>query len=138
MKSVAQAMAVVATALALTATGASAQAADLPDGVTPDMVATGESLFKGLGLCFACHGPTGKGVPGAGVDLTDDEWLHGDPTFEALVTRILDGVGPAETQSGVIMVPKGGSQVTDEQIRAIASYVWTLAQRAQMAPAGGT
>lgn len=138
MKPVAQVMAVLATALTLTASGASAQTGSLPPGVTPDMVSTGEALFKGLGLCFACHGLTGQGVPGAGVDLTDDEWLHGDPTFEALVTRILEGVGPTETKSGVIMVPKGGSQVTEEQIRAIASYVWTLAQRAQMAPAGGT
>lgn len=119
-------------ALSLWASAVSAQAgSDLPEGVTPVMVSTGETLYKSIGLCFACHGPDARGVPGVGVNLTDDEWLHVDATFEGLVQRILDGVGPDLTQSGLIMLPKGGSQVTDEQIRAIASYVWSLSRRAK-------
>lgn len=119
-------------ALSLWASAVSAQAgSDLPEGVTPVMVSTGETLYKSIGLCFACHGPDARGVPGAGVNLTDDEWLHVDATFEGLVQRILDGVGPDLTESGLIMLPKGGSQVTDEQIRAIASYVWSLSRRAK-------
>lgn len=118
--------------LSLWASAVSAQAgSDLPEGVTPVMVSTGETLYKSIGLCFACHGPDARGVPGVGVNLTDDEWLHVDATFEGLVQRILDGVGPDLTQSGLIMLPKGGSQVTDEQIRAIASYVWSLSRRAK-------
>jgi mono/diheme cytochrome c family protein len=100
--------------------------AQLPDGISEAMVTEGETLYKGLGLCFACHGPTGTGVPGAGVNLSDDEWLHSDGSFEGLIEQILDGVGPDISKSGVIMLPKGGSQVTDEQVRAIAAYVWTL------------
>ena len=119
-------------ALSLSASAVSAQAgSDLPEGVTPVMVSTGETLYKSIGLCFACHGPDARGVPGVGVNLTDDEWLHVDATFEGLVQRILDGVGPDLTESGLIMLPKGGSQVTDEQIRAIASYVWSLSRRAK-------
>ena len=125
--------------LLLSASAVSAQAgSSLPEGVTPAMVSTGETLYKSIGLCFACHGPDGRGVPGAGVDLTDDEWLHDDPSFEALVQRILDGVGPESTKTGVIMLPKGGSQVTDEQIRAIASYVWSLWQRADATADAGS
>ena len=123
---------ILGMAFLLSASALSAQAgSSLPEGVTPAMVATGETLYKSVGLCFACHGPDAKGVPGAGVNLTDDEWLHDDPTFEALIQRIMDGVGPDQTKTGVIMLPKGGSQVTDEQIRAIASYVWSLGQVAE-------
>ena len=123
---------ILGMALVLSANAVSAQArSSLPEGVTPAMVSTGETLYKSIGLCFACHGPDARGVPGAGVNLTDDEWLHVDATFEGLVQRILDGVGPDLTETGLIMLPKGGSQVTGEQIRAIASYVWSLGQVAE-------
>ena len=119
-------MIVAATILggALAPTGALGQEVD------PDLVAQGQALYAGLGLCFACHGPDGKGVPGAGVDLTDEEWLHDDGSLEALVQRILQGVGVQETRSGVIMLPRGGSVITDDQVRAVAAYVWTLQSRA--------
>lgn len=114
----------LATAIvSLVPIGASAQ---FPAGVTEPMVAEGEVLYKSVGLCFACHGPTGGGVPGAGVDLTDDEWLHNDGSFEAILAQVLEGIGPTETKSGIIMLPRGGSQLNDEQLRAIASYVWSL------------
>ncbi len=122
---------ILGMAFLVSASALSAQAgSSLPEGVTPTMVSTGEALYKSIGLCFACHGPDARGVPGAGVNLTDDERLHVDATFEALIQRIMDGVGPDQTKTGVIMLPKGGSQVTDEQIRAIASYVWSLSRRA--------
>src|SRR3990170_390170 len=35
----------------------------LPPGVTAQMVREGETLFKGAGLCSACHGQDGKGIP---------------------------------------------------------------------------
>ena len=92
----------------------------------PSLVAEGRTLYAGIGLCFACHGVNGKGVPGAGVDLTDDEWLHDDGSFEAVVQRILSGVGVQETRSGVIMLPRGGSQITDDRVRAVAAYVISL------------
>ena len=101
----------------------------MPAGVTEPMIADGETLYNSIGLCFACHGPTGRGVPGAGVDLTDEEWLHNDGSFEAILAQVLEGIGPTETKSGIIMLPRGGSQLNDEQIRAIASYVWSLRNR---------
>ena len=117
----------IAVAVIGSATAISAQEApELPEGVTESMVSAGETLYRSVGLCFACHGPTGAGVPGAGVNLADDEWLHSDGSFGALVELILSGVGPDQTESGVIMLPRGGSQITDEQARAIAGYVWTL------------
>lgn len=95
------------------------------------LIAEGRTLFTGVALCFACHGPTGKGVPGAGVDLTDDELLHDDGSYEALVERIINGVGVEETRSGVIMLPRGGSMITDDQVRAVAAYVFSLRSAAE-------
>ena len=100
------------------------------------MVSTGETYFKSIGLCFACHGMDGKGVPGVGANLTDDEWHHGDGTFESLLNQILEGVSPQVTKTGVMMPPKGGSQISDEQARAIAGYIWTLSRRGQPAQPG--
>ena len=97
----------------------------------PGLVAEGQTLFTGVALCFACHGPAGKGVRGAGVDLTDDELLHDDGSYEALVQRIINGVGVEETRSGVIMLPRGGSSITDDQVQAVAAYVFSLRSAAE-------
>jgi len=106
---------------------AAAQVPDsLPDGVTPQMIQEGTQLFVGAGICMACHGMDAKGAPNLGPDLTDDEWLHGDGSFEAIVGQILEGVPLDQSKSGQIMPPKGGSGLTDDQVRAVAAYVWSL------------
>lgn len=115
--------------LGLLALASGPVAAQTPDGVDEGLIREGETLYRSTALCFACHGPNGQGVPGAGVDLTDDEWLHADGSFEAIVGQVLNGVGPSETKSGIIMLPKGGSVISDEQARAVAAYVWSLSRR---------
>lgn len=101
-----------------------AQAEALPDSVTPAMVAEGATLFQGAGICAACHGPDGTGA--TGPDLTDDEWLHSDGSYESIVERILAGVPADSSKSGIPMLPKGGSQLTDAQVRMVAAYVWSF------------
>ncbi len=113
--------ALVACLLGLLSTPARAQ-----EGVDEALVDQGAVLFRSAGLCFACHGPNGNGVPGAGADLSDREWMHGNGTLAEIYERILTGVGPEETRTGVIMLPRGGSQITDAQARAIAAFVWSL------------
>jgi len=97
---------------------------DLPEGVTAAMVAEGETLFGGQGICFTCHMAGGVGGPLA-PDLTDDEWINIDGSYESIVRNITTGV-PEPKEFGGIMLPKGGSAITDEQVRAVAAYVWTL------------
>jgi mono/diheme cytochrome c family protein len=99
----------------------------LPAGVTPAMVAQGKKLFGGDGLCFSCHGPEAKGL--VGPDLTDRTWLRGTGTFEEIVARILEGVPAGQSKSGVVMPPKGGANLKDEQVRAVAAYVWSLSRK---------
>lgn len=105
---------------------ATAAAQDLPAGVTAEMVTQGEAIFKGAGTCFACHGQDAKGIPNLGADLTDDEWTHADGTYESIVATIKSGTQAA---SGAVMPPKGGPNLTEEQVKAVAAYVWSLSKK---------
>jgi mono/diheme cytochrome c family protein len=99
---------------------------ELPEGVTAEMVAEGETIFSGAGICFTCHMPGGVGGPLA-PNLTDDEWINTDGSYEGIVQTVTTGVLEPEQHPG-LMLPKGGTNITDEQVRAVAAYVWTLSQ----------
>ncbi len=127
MKKLIATLAFTACALALTASTAVAQEKqDMPAGVTEKTIADGEALFKGAGICFTCHGQDAKGVPGLGADLTDKEWTHSDGSYEAIVATITKG---ATSATGAVMPPKGGPNLTDEQVKAVAAYVWSLSHK---------
>ncbi len=103
-----------------------ASSIELPEGATPAMVAEGETLYMGGGICFTCHMEGGVGGPNA-PDLTDQEWLNIDGSFESIVSNIMTGV-PVPKEFPGLMLPKGGAPITDEQVRALGAYVWTLSQ----------
>ncbi len=113
---------VLALAVLLAAGGARAQA--LPDGVTPQMVAEGRKLFEGRGLCSACHGAKATGL--LGPNLTDADWWHSDGSYEAIVAQIRSGVPAGAARTGVPMPPRGGSSLSDSEVRAVAAYVHSL------------
>jgi cytochrome c oxidase cbb3-type subunit 3 len=79
--------------------------------------------------CVSCHGPQGKGdgpvaktigTPPPG-DLTDDQWKHGDRPEQVVgvIARGLPGTG---------MSPWVGT-LDDEEIRAVAAFVYVLSGR---------
>lgn len=96
----------------------------LPPSVTEETVEEGRAVFTGQGACFSCHGPDGTGTP-IGPDLTDELWLHIDGTYDAIVTLVNSGV-PEPKEHPAPMLPRGGTGIDDEQVRAVAAYVWTL------------
>ncbi len=117
----------VVVGLVLTASSVLAQVPDsLPEGVTAKMVSDGSTLFSGQGICVACHGPQGKGIPNLGTDLTDAEWTHSDGSYSGILETIRQGVTADKSTSGVAMPPKGGSNLNDDQLKAVAAYVWSL------------
>ena len=120
------ALCVVVMAAAVPTTESGAPQA-LPDGVTAEMVEEGRTLFASAALCYTCHA-TGEGVPNLGPNLTDDTWLNiEDPTsYDQFVELINTGV-PAPKEHMIPMVPRAGSPIDDEQVRAVAAFVWTLA-----------
>jgi glucose/arabinose dehydrogenase/mono/diheme cytochrome c family protein len=102
----------------------------VPPGATHEMVALGDRIFHGqaaTGTCIACHGPNGAGSP-LGPDLTKNKWLWSDGSWEGITKTIADGVmKPKQYRSP--MPPNGGSQLTPEETKAVAAYVWALSHR---------
>jgi len=97
----------------------------LPAGVTPAMIAKGKTVFTSTGLCFACHGMDAKGM--VGPSLVDPTWIHGKGTYPEIVKIVTTGIPVAETKLGKgAMPPKGGSQISEDDVKAVAAYVWSL------------
>jgi mono/diheme cytochrome c family protein len=98
----------------------------VPPGATAAQVALGERIFQGTdgGTCEGCHGSNGKGSPLA-PDLTSGKWLWGDGSLAAITRTIANGV-PAPKQYRSPMPPKGGAQLSDSDVTAVAAYVWAL------------
>jgi mono/diheme cytochrome c family protein len=89
------------------------------------MVADGERLY-GM-ACVACHGPNGAGTQ-LGPSHRDTEWIHVDGGLDGIVEVIRTGV-PAPEEHPVPMPPLGGGDFDDEQVRALAAYVYSLSRR---------
>lgn len=101
----------------------------LPQGVTKEMIAEGEKLYAGEGRCQPCHGPGGKGVTGMTASLTDTTWqFSGDGSYEKLVEVITKGLTADAT--GAMPMPEG-TRLAEDQVKAIAAYVWSLRQTQQ-------
>ena len=98
-----------------------------PAGVTQEMVTRGKTLFTGAAVCFACHGMTAEGV--SGPSLTDSVWIHSRGEYDKIVQLILVGIDAKASKSGVVMPPRGGSAISDADVRAVAAYVWSLGPR---------
>jgi len=109
------------------ALGARPAVAQAPAAVTPAAIALGDSLFHSKGNCYACHGANAQGV--VGPNLTDAEWIHSDGSYDAIVKQITTGVTAEESKSKVPMPPKGGSQMTDDEVKAVAAYVYSLSHK---------
>ena len=95
---------------------------------TPAMLALGDSIFHGkvgAALCYVCHGPAGKGVTGLGPNLTDKEWLNGDGSLAFIEKTVETGV-PKPKKAPAPMPPRGGGQLNESQIKAVAAYVYSL------------
>ncbi|MGH7637352.1 MAG: c-type cytochrome [Gemmatimonadaceae bacterium] len=90
-------------------------------------LALGRQIFQGQaagGLCQTCHGMDAKGTQ-LGPDLTDANWLNTDGTLAGITQVIRTGVATPKQYPGP-MPPMGGSQLTDDQITAVAEYVKSL------------
>lgn len=98
---------------------------------SPAILALGDSIFRGRGAggtCFTCHQLNAKGLPGLAPDLTDNKWLHGDGSYAFIVATVTKGV-PKPKQASAPMLPRGGTNMTDDQIRAVSAYVYSLSHK---------
>ena len=110
--------------------GAGGGAAGGAMSVDPAAVEQGDRIFHGRmanGSCYACHGSKGKGS-GVAPRLDDSEWLNGDGSLESIATIVREGV-PTPKKSSSPMPPMGGAKLTDEQVNAVAAYVFSLSNK---------
>jgi mono/diheme cytochrome c family protein len=113
--------------------GAAATSLPVPAGATREMVALGARIYRGQvagAACTGCHGDSGEGTPlappltGAGK-----KWLWSDGSYAGIAKTITEGV-PQPKQYRSPMPPMGGTQLTPDQVSALAAYVWAMSHRA--------
>jgi mono/diheme cytochrome c family protein len=110
---------------------AATESLPVPNGATKEMVALGDRIYHGQvggATCVGCHGAAGTGTT-LGPNLTHTQWLWGDGSYRSIVKTITAGV-PEPKQYRSPMPPMGGAQLTDDQVRAVAAYIWGLSHRA--------
>jgi mono/diheme cytochrome c family protein len=100
-------------------------AANLPQGVTQEMVDQGQQAYGTV--CVACHGPAGAGLA-AGPPLNDNQWLNITGNYEEIARIITTGVPNPKEHPGA-MPPRGGGNFDEAQIRALAAYVYALSHQ---------
>lgn len=99
----------------------------LPPGVTEGMIRRGEQVFLGEGGCALCHGTDATGL--LGPDLTDNEWLDAKGSYLTIGRIVARGVPAMLSTRGIEMPPRGGSDISAEDIERVAAYVWYMSHR---------
>ena len=98
----------------------------LPEGMTTDMLVQGDSLYRGKGGCVTCHGQEAGGMPDMGSGITSG-LLFIPHEWSAIDSLIQAGIPEPVTRTSIAMPPRGaGSNLTAEESRLIAAYVWAI------------
>ena len=96
---------------------------------TSMMVAQGDSLFHARS-CVRCHGADARGAKN-GPNLTSKPFLHMTGSYDEIVRIITNGMPADSIKDKAHQFPmraRGGQQplLTDDQVQAIAAYVYSL------------
>lgn len=97
----------------------------LPEGVSAEAGREGRRLYSRA--CVMCHGERGEGTQ-LGPSLVDGEWTHAEGGGYAAVVEVVRAGVPEPAEFPVPMTPAGDGTFTDDEIRAVAAYAWSLAQ----------
>ncbi len=102
-----------------------ASKSSLPGVADAKYVATGESYYRGgdgkdgVPACMACHGPDGRGNPGAGYPQLAGQYAD---YIAAKLKDFRDGKSFSDDDHGKIMVTVA-KNLNDQEIAALASYL---------------
>ncbi len=108
--------------------GQPAKLPSLPSGMTIAMIVQGDSLFRGKGGCQTCHGQEANGMPNMGSGLTSG-LLFIPPQWSTIDSLIQTGIPEPITRTTIAMPARGAtSNLTPEESRLIAAYVWAISQ----------
>lgn len=98
--------------------------AGLPPGTTMETLALGRSGFV---VCTVCHGLDAEGTA-LGPSLTDSTWIHVPADIDSIAGLIRTGVS-RPTEFPIPMPAMGGGDFDEEQLRAVATYVYALSRK---------
>lgn len=93
-------------------------------------VAQGDSLFHNTS-CWRCHGVDAQGTLN-GPTLRGAMFRHITGSYEDIVHIVMTGVSRTEIidpTHRLEMRPRGGMALSDDQIRAVAAYVYVISRR---------
>jgi mono/diheme cytochrome c family protein len=95
--------------------------AALPPGTSIETLREGRD---GFAPCLVCHGAEGEGTQ-LGPPFRSGAWVHSDGTIDGIANVIRAGV-PRPRDYPVPMPEMGGGDFDDEELRALATYVYAL------------
>ena len=90
---------------------------------------------RGIPSCAACHGPTGRGVPGPSWPSLQAQ--HAQYTAQTL-RAFRDGMVWGKDANANVIMASAARNLTDEEIDSLASYLQGLHDVRDAAPAAGT
>ncbi len=96
----------------------------LPPGVTESSIAEGKKIYSGRGLCYLCHGAVPEG--GIGPNLSDSTWIRSQGRYEEIAAQVFSGTTREDSKTGMAMPARGGSHISDDEVRAVAAYIWAI------------
>jgi mono/diheme cytochrome c family protein len=102
----------------------------VPRGSSRTMLVLGEQVFEGRAGgagCTGCHAEDATGTA-RGPDLTAKSYHASDGSYDGIRKVIARGA-PESPRYPVVMPPMGGAQLSEEQLSAVAAYVWALSHR---------
>jgi mono/diheme cytochrome c family protein len=99
----------------------------LPPGVTPPMVQRGDALFHGDGRCAKCHGSDAKGTQKGPGLAAPKKWININGEYDQIVDVVTKGV-PEPKEHSAPMPAKGKAQLSDDDVRAVSAYVWSISR----------
>ena len=101
----------------------------VPAGATREMVALGARIYRGQtggASCTGCHGANAEGSPlGPALSGKNKKWLWSDGSYAGIAKTITEGVSQPKNYRSP-MPPMGGAQLTPDQVKAVAAYIWSL------------
>lgn len=105
---------------------AAVPAAFSQDAPSADVLAKGQQTY--MQVCFACHQPTGLGLPGMFPPLAGSDWVAA-PNPGRLIRMVLHGLtGPIKVNGQPFttpapLMPPQGAMLSDAQIASVLTYV---------------
>lgn len=117
----------VPMALLLLGGSLSAQAVQLPQGVSVDQVAQGLTLYHAKGACQTCHGDLGLGAPD-GPELVGGKWVRGPGTYDWLVHMTRHAGWGIAGRDGDPQPMRGPTVLDSTEVAAVAAYVWSISR----------